>query len=263
MTPVKKPETSRRCARRFSVAGAPARRSIGTEMSPPPASTDRTREGLRATLASCRLFDGLPSGDLDELAALARPVKLAKGATLFHEGEASRGFYIVQTGVIVVSRVDMQGREQVIHRLQSGDSFAEASMTAPTGYPAQAVAPVASTVLLMPKPEFLAVLARRPELALRIMASMSRNVRALVDRLHTLQTQDAGARLARHLIEVSAGADSFTLTTSRRVLAAHLGMAEETLSRAFARLASAGLLVARARRVTLADRAGLARLASA
>ncbi len=220
-------------------------------------------DGLRVTLAGCRLFDGLPARDLEALAAIARVVVLAKGRVLFHEGEPSRGFFVVRTGVVIVSRFDAKGREQVIHRLSPGDSFAEASLTAPGGYPARATAATATSVLLLPKAPFLALLEDRPELALRIMAAMSRHIRALVDRLRALGSQEAHARLARHLLDESRGLDRYDLSTTRRVLAAQLGMAEETLSRAFARLASAGWLRARGRSVTLLDRAALVRTASA
>ena len=217
--------------------------------------------GLRATLASCRVFDGLPSADLARLAGFSRLVRLERGEALFRQGEPSRGFFVVQSGVMLVHRTDEQGREQVLHQLGPGDSFAEASMTSPGGYPADAHALTPACVVQIPKAELLADLGRNPELALRIIASLSRHIRGLADRMQTLHTQDASARLAAHLLSLAppgAGAAEVALPTTRRVLAANLGMAEETLSRAFARLKADGLVFARARNVRIPDRAALA-----
>ncbi len=221
--------------------------------------------GIRATLAASRVFDGLPAADLGRIAGFSRLVRLDRDASLFREGDASRGFFVVQSGVILVHRSDAQGREQVLHQLEPGDSFAEASMTAPGGYPADAKAITPACVVHIPKDAFIADLARNPELALRIIASLSRHIRGLADRMRTLHTQDADARLAAHLLALSDAARcaEFTLPTTRRVLAANLGMAEETLSRAFARLKTGGLVIAQARRIRIRDRAALANAARA
>ena len=50
------------------------------------------------TLRGCKLFVGLAPTDLAGIAAITLPKTLAKGEYLFHEGESSRGFYIVQRG---------------------------------------------------------------------------------------------------------------------------------------------------------------------
>lgn len=216
--------------------------------------------GIRATLAGCRIFDGLPDEDLSRIAAFARLVRLEKGETLFREGEPSRGFFVVQSGAVLVRRHDAQGREQVLHQLARGDSFAEASMTAPGGYPANAEALTSASVVLIPKGAFLETLKDTPELSLRIIASLSRHIRGLADRMRARTTLDAESRLAGHLLGLAteAGGPEFTLPATRRVLAANLGMAEETLSRAFARLKAEHLVETRSRRILITDAKALA-----
>ena len=129
--------------------------------------------GITNTLRSCQLLSGLPLPDMKNIAAIAVLKQLEKGDYLFHEGDPSRGFYIVQQGAINVHRVSSLGKEQVIHVFCAGESFAEATLATTTGYPADARALESSQVLLVPKVEFISLLRQHPELALRMLGSMS------------------------------------------------------------------------------------------
>ena len=134
-----------------------------------PRAADLKLTGLMSTLRCSQLFTGVPADDLAAIAGFAQPLSLAKGAYLFREGEPSRGFYVVQAGAINVHRVNAAGKEQVIHIFRAGESFAEAALASPTGYPAEARAVEPSTVLLLPKQPVLALIGRRPDLALRML----------------------------------------------------------------------------------------------
>lgn len=135
---------------------------------------------IENALRSCQLFLGLPTADISAIAACAIPKQVAKGEYLFREGSPSEGFYIVQRGGINVHRVSAAGKEQVIHLFQPMESFAEATLATEGGYPADARATIESTVLLVPKRDFIELLRRRPELALRMLGSMSQHLRVLV-----------------------------------------------------------------------------------
>src|SRR5437763_375494 len=103
------------------------------------------------TLRSCQLFSGVPAEDLNAIAKFAIPKHLEKGDHLFYEGAKSEGFYVMQGGAINVHRVNAAGKEQTICVFRAGQSFAEASLASPTGYPANARATEVSSVLLIPK----------------------------------------------------------------------------------------------------------------
>jgi CRP/FNR family transcriptional regulator len=163
---------------------------------------------------------------------------------LFREGEPSQGCYLVQSGAVNVHRVNAAGREQVIHIFRAGESLAEASLASTTGYPANARAVEAGTVLLIPKTPILELIGRRPDLALRMLGSMSQHLRVLVGALDDLTLKDVETRLLNWLLKHGRGAPDGTirLPSTKRVLAAELGTSSETLSRTFARLRTEGLL---------------------
>jgi CRP/FNR family transcriptional regulator, dissimilatory nitrate respiration regulator len=210
---------------------------------------------IASTLKSCRLFAGLCQADLQSLAEIAIVKSVDKGEYLFHEGEPTIGFYIIQKGSINIHRVTPAGKEQVIHVFRAGDSFAEAALTMP-GYPADARAIEAAQVLLIRKAEFMGLLGRRPELALRMFASLSAHVRTLLGQLEDMTLKDVETRLMNWLVKRCPDAGSskphaIHLTITKRALAAELGTVSETFSRTLAKLREQKLVAVKGKTVTV------------
>ena len=208
------------------------------------------------TLRSCQLFTGLPLPDLENIAAITAVKALDKGAYLFHEGDPAQGFYIVQRGAVNVQRVNAPGKEQIIHVFRAGESFAEATLATEQGYPADARALESSQVLLVQKTGILALLQRQPELALRMLGSMSSHLRVLVGQLEDLTLKDVETRLANWLIKRCPNPASdqparIQLTMTKRVLAADLGTVSETFSRTLAKFREQKLLTVKGKTIVV------------
>lgn len=208
------------------------------------------------TLRSCQLFGGLPLTDLQNVAELAVVKSLDKGEYLFREGDPARGFYVVQRGAVNVHRVNAAGKEQIIHIFRAGDSFAEVALASPTGYPADARVIEPTQVLLIQKDGILELVKRQPELALRMLGSMSSHLRVLVGQLEDLTLKDVETRLANWLVKrcpdlQSEKAVGIELGMTKRVLAAELGTVSETLSRTLASFRTRRLISVKGKTITV------------
>jgi CRP/FNR family transcriptional regulator len=191
-------------------------------------------------LRQCRLFSDLSPESLAVIAGMVVPKRLAKGDYLFHQGTPAEGFYVVQSGAVNIHRVNAMGKEQVIAVFRAGQSFAEAAVASEGGYPADARVLEASTILLVPKADFIGLLRREPSLALRILGSMSLHLRDLVGKLDDMKLKDVESRLAHWLLKQCPPPPAFKPVTihldrTKRVLAAELGTVSETLSRTLAK----------------------------
>lgn len=218
--------------------------------------------GISGTLRTCQLFTGLPQRDLESIAAVTVAKPLAKGDYLFHEGDPAIGFYIVQRGAVNVHRVNAAGKEQIIHVFRAGESFAEVALASETGYPADARALEATQVLLVQKDGILALLRRQPELALRMLGSMSSHLRVLVGQLEDLTLKDVETRLANWLVKrcpnpASGQPVRIELTVAKRVLAAELGTVSETFSRTLAKFRAQKLLTVKGKTIVVLSPAKL------
>ena len=212
--------------------------------------------GIANALRCCQLFTGIALVDLRTIAEITSVKPLSKGSYLFHEGDVAVGFYIVQTGAINVHRVNSLGKEHVIHIFRAGESLAEGALATDQGYPADARAVEESQVLLVQKAGFLSLLQRQPELALRMLGSMSSHLRILVAQLEDLTMKNVETRLANWLLKHCpdpAGQQQvkIALTMTKRALAGELGTVSETFSRTLASFRNQKLISVNGRDLTV------------
>jgi CRP-like cAMP-binding protein len=220
---------------------------------------------IATALRSCQFFVGMSGPELQAIAEFTAVKSVPKGSYLFREGDPSSGFYVVQTGAINIHRVNAIGKEQVIHVFRAGESFAEGSLATEKGYPADARAVEASQVLLIQKAGMLAMLRRQPEIALRMLASMSAHLRILIGQLEDLTLKDVETRLTNWLLKrcpdpASGTAIKIDLTMTKRVLAAELGTVSETFSRTLAKFREQKLIEVKGRTLTVLSPAKLSAL---
>lgn len=213
-------------------------------------------------LRGCQLFAGLPLDDLEKVADVTVVKALEKGDYLFREGDPAHGFYIVQRGAINVHRVTAGGKEQTIHVFRTGDSFAEVAVVSPAGYPADARAQEPTQILLVQKDGIFELLKRQPELALRMLGSMSSHLRVLIGQIEDLTMKDVETRLANWLVKRCPQPHSdapvkIELTVTKRVLAAELGTVSETFSRTLAKFRAQKIIVVKGKVVTVLSPAKL------
>lgn len=221
------------------------------------------RTAIVAGLRACRLFSGVTAADLEAVADGCVTRNLAKGELLFRENGPAEGFYVMRTGAVSVFRLGPDGREQIICIFRPPESFAEVALATVDTYPAHAVALEPSQVILVRRAAFRDLVCRQPELALRMLATMSLHLRHLVQLLHDFKGRQIEARLAEWLLRQSPAAVAgcpavIELTVTKKVLAGQLGVTSETLSRTLARFRDEGLIKVAGPRVHLLNAAALA-----
>jgi CRP/FNR family transcriptional regulator len=214
------------------------------------------RNQIVCSLRGCQLFMGLPLEDLEKIAELTVSKSLEKDEYLFRESDPAVGFYVVQRGAVNVHRVTTGGKEQVIHVFRAGESFAEVAVASPTGYPADARALEPTQVFLVQKAGILALLKRQPQLALRMLGSMSSHLRVLVGQLEDLTAKDVETRLAHWLVKRCPDPQSeapvkIELAVAKRMLAAELGTISETFSRTMAKFREQKLVAVKGKTITV------------
>lgn len=211
---------------------------------PTPSRPPRTtRNALIAeSLRRTPMFADASPKAIQSLAEGCRLRKVAKNDYLFHEGETAEGFFVIHAGAISVHRTTEDGREQVIRVFYPGEALGEVVIAGDRSYPAAAKAVEESQVILVPTRFFRSQIQRDPEMALRILASISVHLRFLVETVESLKLEHAETRVAHWIllqVEDQGGTQarpSFTLPMAKHLLASQLGITSETLSRVFARL---------------------------
>lgn len=223
---------------------------------------------ISAILRKSLLFSGLDDENLAEVAAIASKRSFAKGETIFAEGEAAVGFYLLASGTMKLCKVSPDGREKVLHFAHPGETFAEAAFFGDGRYPAEARAAESGEAIFFPRESFMGLLERNPRFSLNLIVSLSQLLRRFARQIEELSFAEVPNRLAAYLLDLAARKSTqfqqrtyLDLEVKKGELAASLGTVSETLSRAFRKLKEEGILEVEGSRVIIEDLPRLKQLA--
>ena len=195
------------------------------------------------------MFAELADAVLERLAARCVPRTVGEGFTLFRAGERCSGLYIVLEGRVRVFRTSPEGREQTLTVEGPGHAVAELPLVDGGPYPASSVTAAPSRLIFLPRTEFEHAFRTDPDVASAVVRALGTRLRHLVQLLETVAFRDVAARLAMLLADYAdrqglARGDSVDLELERtqEELAAELGTARESISRALKQLATRGLI---------------------
>lgn len=210
------------------------------------------------------LFENLSAEQLKKLSAIAVERAYLKGDVLFAEGKRADGFFVVCSGRVKVYKVSFDGREQILHLFDAGNILGEVPVFAGGAYPAHAEALTDARALFIPREGFIRLIQEESDLALAMLAVLSRKLRHFTHLVESLSLKEVPGRLASYLLsmrEQSGLEDAVDLEISKTQLAALLGTIPETLSRIFSKMVAAGLIAMQGRTIRIKDPEGLMALA--
>ena len=153
------------------------------------------------------------------------------------------------------------GAELTLGLEAAGGSVAELPLFDGGNYPASAEAAEDATVFIVPREQFLQVMAAHPRIAEAALRTLASRMRLLVQRVEAQTLHPVRARLAAYLLRASSGEATFPLTDTNGAIAGQVGTVRDVVSRALHRLEEDALISLHGRRVTVLDMARLRRLA--
>jgi CRP-like cAMP-binding protein len=191
------------------------------------------------------ILSGLDSAALAELVDGATMVSLGAEEVLFRRGEPADRLFVVTRGQVDLLLDDNSENRT---RFESVATPRAVGLTCVIGgdvyaYSCEGSSPK-TLLIALPAADFIAAVSASRRARHALMAEASGHLRRLVGQLSDFKLKDSVQRLAGYLIELSParqGAAELVLPTEKQVVADHLGMKPETLSRALGRLYAMGL----------------------
>ncbi|TAM83581.1 MAG: Crp/Fnr family transcriptional regulator [Acidobacteria bacterium] len=217
-----------------------------------------------ATLRRVPFFAVLGEEDLRRLAGHCVVRFLGKEELLFSEGDRCEGMYVVQSGAIKVFKMADTGREQVLVIERAGSTVGELPVFDGGNLPASAAALEDSSLLFLPKREFLDLCRQNSEVAFAVIRSLAWRFRYLTALVEELSLKEVSHRLARFLRDraLSAGVRTrrgveFPLEESNQQIAAEIGTVRDLVSRNLRRLVDHKIIKMERRKVIVLNMADL------
>jgi len=139
------------------------------------------------TLATVDLFSSLDKKELQTLATSSQERTYSTGTRLFAQGDSGSGLYIIKSGKVSVSQTGSDGgAEKEINTVGAGEALGEMALLDDQPRSATVTAVEDVTALLLPVWEFRGVLKAHPDIALKLLAALSRRLRKVQG--HTTET---------------------------------------------------------------------------
>ncbi len=219
----------------MGTAGGPAEHCLVMEE---PMGHNALRNGYEAQLAQLPFLQSLTTSEIAALAAELPRVRFGNHVIIFARGDPGSILYFILSGHVKISVSSEEGHDVTLALLGPGAFFGEMSLLDDLPRSATATTLAETELLVLPRPQFLAVLQRYPAVTREVLTVLSRRLRQADALIEDIVLRDVHARVARRLLALAEEhgipvGDSIAvhLPLSQEELAALVGISRETLNR--------------------------------
>lgn len=194
-------------------------------------------------VAHVPIFRRLSREQQEAVATRARPLHVAEGDFVYHQGQRDAPLIVLHEGLVKLTRLNPDGHERVIDVLEPGDFSGEASLLTGSAPDHSAVAVGETVACSFLREDFGPLLARHPGVGMTMMAELSRRLADSQAALERVASLGVDARIADYLLTLTAGPDQrVELPLPKKDIASWLGTTPESFSRGVARLVEKNLV---------------------
>ena len=211
-----------------------------------------------------RLFCNLPPASVRRLSEITSPSSYPKGATLFVEGQAARGVFILCAGRVKLSTSSIDGRTLIVRISEPGEVLGLPATVTGTPYELTADVIEPTQANFISRGDFLSFLCEHGEVSLRVAQQLGETYHAAVAEMRSIGlSHSAGEKLARFLLDWCANYGDgkaeirAKLTLTHEEIAQMIGASRETVTRLFADFKKKKLLQVKGSTITIKNKAGL------
>lgn len=193
-------------------------------------------------------------------------VRLAKGATLFSEGDSGDHLYVIIEGKLKLGTSSGDGRENLLSVLGPGEMFGELSLFDPGPRTSTATAVTDVRLLSLGHDKVIPWVSQHPQVALELLARLAQRLRRTNEVLGDLVFSDVPGRVAKALIDLG---ERFGKETDEGLYVHHdltqeelaqlVGASRETVNKALADFAGRNWIRLDGRAVLITDKERLHR----
>jgi CRP/FNR family transcriptional regulator, dissimilatory nitrate respiration regulator len=195
-------------------------------------------------LRDLALFSPVDDATLARLAPEIKVEQYEDGAVIFRQGDPVAAVVVILRGFVKLLRIAASGDETLIGIRSDGATVGEPPTLGNEicRVSAEAIGP--TSVLKIPAARFTRLMKESPSLSAAVVEDARDKIALLIGEIESLKAQNADQRLASFILALCPpGLDQcrFRLPYDKRLIAAQLGVKQETLSRAFAKLRDYGV----------------------
>jgi CRP/FNR family transcriptional regulator, cyclic AMP receptor protein len=198
-------------------------------------------------------FSQLDEASLRELAPHGAARSYRKNVVVVNEGDETDSLYVIMSGRVKVFCTGDDGREVVLHTIESGDYFGELVLD---GGPrsASVMTLEVSRLFVIPQGDVEGMLAANPVFARNMLQKLIARVRSLTAKVRDLALKDVYGRFVRFVQDNAVERDGEKTVPERLTqsdIAARIGGSREMVSRIVRDLTAGGYIEIDAKRIRI------------
>ena len=240
------------------------RQKVGGEAEQSPTGTGFAIGPALDLIRKSFLFAGLPDALLAKAAAPAVTRTIEHGTRLFAKGDPADGLHGVLAGKVRISVQSAAGKEVLLNILEPGAFFGEIALLDGQPRTADASAIGKTTLVLLRRRDFLALLDREPAISRHLMELLCQRLRWTSALIEDGAFLDLSARLAKRLLRLADvyGKETdqgtrIALRLSQQDLGDMLGATREAVNKQLQALRRSNIVAFDPNGILLRDRAAL------
>lgn len=209
-------------------------------------------------------FAGLSESDLEAVGQHMFEQSFQRGDMILLEDDPSEVIYFVVSGAVKSFKTSIEGKEQTLCLLRTGESFNDVPIL--DGGPNVASAMAMTPVLLygMTKTDIEELLQENPAVAMNVIRVLSKKVRHFVSMVEDLSFRDVTSRVAKLLLEYATDhggpEEPHRPRLTQQEMAAMVGTAREVVGRSLKVLEEEGAIRMDRHRIVVTNRKALQEL---
>ena len=222
----------------------------------------------RSLIAHLPAFAAYDEPRLAELLAGARPIRYAKGAAAFEQGDEATHFFVLLNGRLRAVQLTPAGQQVVVRYVAPGEFFGVAVAIGMSAYPATISAVVDIVALAWPNARWAAVAEGFPEFVASVLKTVGSRLLEAHQRIVEMSTEAVERRVAHTLLRLVSQAGrklergvEIDFPISRQDVAEMAGTTLHTVSRILSAWEERGLVESGRRRIVIRNPHGLYELA--
>ncbi|NRG30872.1 Crp/Fnr family transcriptional regulator [Niallia circulans] len=196
------------------------------------------------------IFYSLSDLEIKKITDVVHHKLFKKGEMIIEEGDISTSLYIIHSGKVKLSKLTIQGKEQIVHLLTTGDFFGESNLFHDDMVMNLSCHALEDTkICVLKKQDFDQIMLSNPGISFKLLKTITKRLSHTEDLARMLATKDPEVRIADMLLEFCEkfGTEHqntvlITLPITREEISSYVGLTRETISRKLAKLVDKGIL---------------------
>lgn len=177
------------------------------------------------------IFSNLSEDEMLEIANITSEAHFDKGSYVYMANDLGGKLYVLHKGRIKISRINHNGKEQVLRIVGPGEFMGEMTLLSNTPLMDNAEVLEKSVMCLIDGNKLKELMNKYPSIAFKVMEVLSKRLEQAESMIEKINLNTVEQRLALALLDLIDSKQEINLNMTKGDFASSIGMSQETLSR--------------------------------